>query len=162
MKRTSFFSIALLLISMCLFSCNSDDEKEVETIVTYEELPERAQQFIKSYFNGEDNIDKIVKNEDGSVPIFEVDTKDGYEIVFNQMGFWQEIVAPAYKTIPVSILPEPIQQTLSYQYHGYGIIVVNTEGENYHIVLSNNQGGDSIGLTFNQSGEIVSTDQNPV
>ena len=157
MKKSFIITLSLMILGLGFYSCSDKDENEVENLISYSELPEEAQKFLSTYFRGEENVLKVEENIENSGTLYEVNTKDGFEIVFNARGYWQEIDAPSGKTIPVSVLPEPIRQTLSYQYHGYGVVEVNTTGENYHLVLSNNQGGDSLDLTFNQSGEIVST-----
>lgn len=157
MKRRLFYLIGVLVFSLSMFSCSSEETNEVENVIPYSELPTGAQNFLSNNFGGSSNVAKVEKVADTDIVIYNVETKDGYEIVFNSGGFWQQIDAPEGKSVPMGILPEPIVATLNYQYHGYGVVEVNTEGENYHLVLSNNQGGDSIELTFNQSGEIVST-----
>ena len=156
MKKILPFAL-LLLLFLPFISCFDDKENEIETLVTYNDLPAIAQKFLSDYFGGKDNVSKIEKDSEENVIFYEVDLKDGFEIVFNEAGYWQEIDAPYGSVIPTSILPEPIQQTLSERFHGYGVIEINTTGENYHLVLSDNQGGASLDLTFNQSGEIIST-----
>lgn len=162
MKQKFVLYLSLMFILSGLFSCNADDNKEVENQITFEALPSVAQKFITDYFGGKENVEKVVEDFESDLILYDVETKDGYEIVFNAAGYWQEIDAPDNKTIPTSILPEPIAQTLYNQYRGYGVVAVNTAGENYHIVLSNNQGGESIGMTLNQSGEILNYDTDPL
>lgn len=162
MKRFLNYNISFFLLALAMSSCSSNDDNEIKTLIDYDSLPSISQKFIEEYFGGQENVAKIEKDTDQNIVIYEVETKDGYELVFNTMGYWQEVDAPSGKTIPVSFLPEPIQQQLSYQYHGYGVVEVNTTGENYHLVLSNNQGGESIELLFNQSGEIIDTGNSPV
>lgn len=155
MKKNILYSLTFIIMIVSLISCSSERENEIENLISYEELPLISQSFLEKYFGGKESIEKIEKENQNGITIYEVDLKNGYEIVFNSSGYWQEIYAPNGETIPMSILPEPIAQTLNLQYHGYGVIEINTTGENYHVVLSNNQGGESIELLFNQSGEIL-------
>lgn len=161
MKKSYFKLLSVFLLTFgvlsSIISCSNDNEKELESIIAFGELPSDAQKLINDYFGGKENISKIEKQTSDNLIIYVVETADGYEIVFNQTGEWQQIVAPYNKTVPSGLIPEPIMQTLSVQYHGYGINEINTTGQNYHIVLSDNQGGSSIELIFNQSGEILST-----
>lgn len=158
MKRYLLFLSALILVALNFTSCSNKDDNEVENVISVDDLPSKAISFLNSYFRGYEII-KVEKDVEGSVTFYEVDLQDGYEVVFNSDGDWQEVDAPYGKSIPTGFVPEPILQTLDYQYNGYGITEINKEGENYHIVLSNNQGGDSIDLIFNQSGEIIDTSQ---
>lgn len=160
MKKINFLPLSVLMMCLFLFSCSSDDEKELETLIGFNDLPIISQTFLNQYFGGADNVAKVEKDEEQQITLYEVDTKDGYELVFNSSGYWQEIDAPSGKTINPEILPEPIVATLNNQYHGYGVIEINTTGENYHLELSNNQGGGSIELIFNQSGEILWSSMN--
>lgn len=161
MKKKNILSLFLLAIITILGSCSSDKESgEIKNQITFDALPLQSQKFIKDYFQGERNVNTITKDMISTVIIYKVITVDGFEIIFNNRGYWQEIDAPSGSVIPMQILPEPIVQTLNYSYHGYGVVECNTEGENYHVVLSDDQGEDGIEIMFNQSGEILSTSQN--
>lgn len=151
-----FVFLSVVFGFMALPACNGD-ENEIEITVDISHLPDVALQLIEDYFGGKDNIAKIIEKEINSIKLYKVTLEDGIIIDFNDSGIWQQIDAPDGMTIPFSILPEPIQATLNYSYHGFGVTELNRDGENYHLVLSNNQGGDSLDLTFNQSGEIIDT-----
>lgn len=144
-----------LVTSIAFISC-SDNTDEVETVITVKDLPVNAQTFLNTYFKGIE-VTKVEKQTIDEVEVYEVELENGYDIVFNSMGEWQQIEAPDNMTVPTDIIPEPIYQTLNEQYHGYGVIEINTQGQYYHVVLSNNQGGASIELLFNMSGEIIPT-----
>ena len=150
---------SFILLSVGTFtSCKDDDTHEVETTITVNDLPTAAQAFLKKYFP-EYSVQKIIKNIEENVTIYEVSLEDGDEVDFDALGEWIQVNSEYGKTIPTGFIPEPIIQTLDYQYNGYGIAEINTSGQNYHLVLSNNQGGDSIELVFNQSGEIIPGNQ---
>ena len=159
MKKTYLHFILSCVVLLGLFtfvSCSDNDNEEVETTIDYNALPETAQTFLTCYFGGKSNVLKIQETFTENMTLYEVTTDDGFSVVFNSSGYWQQINSTGEKTIPSAVIPEQIQQTLSEKYYGYGVKEINTEGQNYHLVLSNNQGGDSIELIFNQSGEILS------
>lgn len=160
MKKYLYSILAATLSVMMLPACSDDDTNEVETVVTYESLPQIAQKFLSDYFGGKQNVSKIEQETDNDVMVYDVDLKDGFEIVFNSEGYWQEIDAPMNSSVPMEVIPEQIAQTLNQQYPDYGVSEINTAGQNYHVELSNNQGGVSIELMLNQSGEIISTSMN--
>lgn len=158
MKKSLFLILSLVMtFSYGFVSCSDDNEKEVENIISVSDLPAKAQTFLTTYFRGYE-VEKVQKETvNNTMVVYEVELEGGYSINFNSEGEWTQVEAPYGKNIPTGFIPEPILQTLDYQYHGYGITEINTTGQNYHLVLGNNQGGDSIELIFNQSGEIVST-----
>ena len=153
--KNLFIPLLLICFFFSFSSCSSQNLDEVEDTVTFAQLPVEAQNFLNRYFQGKSNYLKGQDMEVENITLYKVETVDGYQITFNSSGYWQEVYAPTGKTIPTGFIPEPIIATLDYQYHGYGIVAINTQGENYHVVLSNNQGGDSVDLIFNQSGEII-------
>lgn len=157
MKKSLIFSIIVSVFTIFSFISCENENNEVENTVDYSALPNVATKFLETYFGGKDNVNAIEKITVQGIDLFKVSTKDGYQLTFNSGGYWQEIDAPEGATVPMAVIPEAIQETLNYQYHGFGVVSINTAGENYHLVLSNNQGGTSIDLMFNQAGEIIST-----
>lgn len=160
MKKTYLKLIASLLLLLgttAFVACSNDDDiDETETVIGFNELPMAAQTFLNTHFKGIDAY-KIEKVTQVNVVLYDVELVNGFGIVFNSSGEWQEVDAPDGQTVPMAIIPEPIQATLNEQYPGYGVVEINTTGQNYHVELSNNQGGSSIDLIFNQSGEIIAT-----
>lgn len=159
MKKTylRLFGALILLLGLTttFVSCSSDDDN-METIVKVKDLPEEAQTFLNTYFKGIE-VQSVEKIMNGNVAVYEVNLSNGFEIVFNSEGEWQEVDAPDNLSVPMEIIPEQIRATLNEQYPGYGVSEINTSGQNYVVELSNNQGGPSINLVFNQAGEIVDT-----
>ena len=149
-----FLAAGLVLTSFTiLFSC-SDKDEGVETIITEADLPSAAQAFLKKYFNGYEII-KVEKDVEGEMTLFEVELQDGYELVFNSAGEWTQVEAPYGKTIPTGFIPEQVLSTLNNRFQGYGINEINTTGEGYKVELSDNQGGASLDVFFDMSGEII-------
>lgn len=151
-----FLSLLSVIFLVGFVTSCSDNDEGVQFTVTFGDLPQTAQDLLNKYFQGEGNVEKVELDEDSDVLIYEVETKDGFEIVFNSRGEWQQIDAPDDKTVPDALIPEQILVTLNERYNGYGVIEINTVGENYHVVLNDMQGGASIERILNQSGEILS------
>lgn len=154
MKKSYLLWFPLFLLALCnLVSCSEEGEG-VENVIEYSQLPEEAKTFLDQYFYNIE-VTKVTKETYSDMVIYQVNLDNGIAIDFNEDGIWTQVDAPFGKTIPTGFIPEPIMQSLNYNYNGYGINQINREGENYHIVLTNNQGGDSIDLIYNQSGEII-------
>ena len=150
----------ILLSSVLFFSCNGDgDPIEGESNITVKDLPQKAQDFLTNYFYGEEvkTVEKVII-ESSNLILYNVSVGE-YSIVFNEGGYWQQVSASYGVAIPQGIIPEQIRATLNQRYPGFGVNQINTSGENYEVVLTDNQGGNSIRLTFNQSGEILNESQ---
>lgn len=153
-----FATTLLLLGSFTLFSCSDDDQNEVETVITINDLPATAKNFLNKYFPNYEIL-KITKDQEDDITLYEVDLQDGYEVVFNSDGDWTQVEAPYGKTVPTGFIPAQVMATLDQRFPGYGINEINTTGQGYKVELSDNQGGASIDIFFNMSGEITSIDE---
>ena len=161
MKKYLSVFLILILCSVTFVSCSDKDEpKEESTLIKLGDLPATAQQFLNQYF-WDKTIYKIDKMVYTDMIIYSVYFED-MQINFNEEGIWQQIYGHTGVAIPVVVLPEPIQVTLKERYNGFGVNQITREGQNFVVVLTNNQGEDGIRLTFNQSGEIISQPLNPV
>lgn len=148
----------LLLGPLSLVSCSDDNNNEIENVISEKDLPEAAQSFLKKYFYGY-SILKVEKDIEDNIVIYEVDLQDGFEVTFNSTGEWTQVVAPYGKTIPTGFIPEQVMATLEQRFQGYGINEINSTGQGYKVELSDNQGGASIDVFFDMSGEITGIDQ---
>lgn len=140
----------------CMSACSEDNQNEIESAITLSDLPQSAQSFLMKYFS-DTKVSKIEEELDGNVNVYVVNLENGYEVVFNSQGEWQEVDAPNNMEVPAGILPEPVARTLKEQYPGFGVLEINTTGKGWKVQLSDNQGGPGIDIWFNMSGEILST-----
>lgn len=153
------FSVIVFFLTFFSFiSCSDEKVNEEENVVTIDQLPQKAKDFLDEYFYGYSVI-KIEQEIDDTIVLYEVDLQDGYEVVFNEEGEWTQVVAPYGKTIPEGFIPDPVLQTLNDRFQGYGLNQINTTGEGYKVELSNNQGGAGLDVFFNMSGEIIGIDE---
>ena len=151
MKKTLLGLFATLIALFCfspLTSC-SDKDNEVENLVTFNKLPQQAQKFLNTYFNGYEIL-KIDSETNGSVTVYEVYLEEGYVVVFNNAGNWEEVYAPEGMTIPDGIVPAVIQEYLNQNYSGYGVNEINRTGSGYKVDLVT-----GLSLYFNESGEVM-------
>lgn len=159
MKKFYSFCLVCLMAftgSILASSCSDDKDDGVESTITINDLPEAAVAFIKKYFS-DSEISRIEEISEDDITVYQVNFTDGYEVVFNSSGEWQEVDAPYSMTVPSGIIPEQVLQTLNERYPGYGIVSINTTGEGWKVELNNDQGGASLNLWFNMSGEITNT-----
>ena len=150
--------LLLFAASFSCVSCSDDDQNEMETVITLNDLPSAAKSFLNKYFPNYEIV-KITKDIEDDITIYEVDLQDGYEVVFNAEGEWTQVEAPYGKTIPTGFIPQQVLDTLNQRFAGYGINEINSTGQGYKVELSDNQGGASIDVFFNMSGEITGIDE---
>lgn len=156
-KYTLFLIFCVAALCLPLGACSNDDVNESQTEITYNDLPSAAIQFLRQYFRGEEVVKvSLLTGKDFTVYTVEL---ENCSIDFNEEGEWQQIDAKYGETIPGAVLPEPVQATLQQRYPGFGVNQITKQGQNYIVVLTNNQGGDSLRLEFDQSGEILNTSQ---
>lgn len=160
MKKTSlyYFLTLICLMAGIMVSCSDNDTPNDESVLKFEDLPLDAQKFITKYFYDAE-IKTIEQIEQDDLTLYEVALGD-YNITFNESGEWQQIAASYGMAIPESVIPEQVLATLNERYPGFGVNMINKSGQNFIVVLTDNQGENSIRLTFNQSGEIIDTSMN--
>ena len=132
-----------------LMSCSHDDDDDVEVVVTQKDLPQAAQTFLNTFFNGY-TVLKIEKETNGNITLYDVDLQGGYEVVFNNAGDWIEVDAPDGQSIPDGIAPPVIAEYVNSNYPDYGINEINRTGNGYNVELTT-----GLDLTFNESGEMT-------
>ena len=161
MKKNYFRILVFLLLlsgSMTIISCSDDIKNEVDITITINDLPAAARSFLNKYFPDYEIV-KITKEIESDITVYEVDLQEGYEVVFNEDGDWTQVEAPYGKTIPTGFIPEQVMATLTQRFQGYGINEINSTGQGYKVELSDNQGGASIDVFFDMSGEITGIDE---
>lgn len=144
-----FLAGLMILAGFSFSSCNGDDDNEIENSVLIKDLPAEAQTFLNSFFPGI-GLKKAEKQQIQTVVMYEVELENGFDIMFNSEGVWQEVDAPEGKTIPSGIAPQPIEEYVNQNYSDYGINEINKTGNGYNVEVNNGPE-----LEFNQLGEFV-------
>ena len=121
-KKLLIISLILGLSSSMVFG---------DWIVPVTALPQKSRAFINSTFPGV-QIWKVER--DGGK--FEVKLSNGVDIDFYMNGDWKDIDGE-WVTIPFSVLPATVANTVKQTYPQAAIIKVEKEGGNYKIKLNN-------------------------
>lgn len=141
--------ISVILAGCSFISCSGNNDDEVETTVTINDLPVQARDFLNKFYNGV-KVAKIEKDNDKGIVVFEVELENGHEIVFNEEGVWQQVDAPSGESIPSGIAPQAIVDYLNLNYQGYGINEINLTGYGYKVELVT-----ELDLMFNELGQFI-------
>lgn len=119
--------------------------------VTLQQLPQKAQKFIKEYF-AKDQISKIHSHHHRHGNTYNVLFTDGSKIKFDNSGQWLKIKL-RNDSIPVDIIPEYITTYVWDEYPNVMIMSIEQEGEGHEVELSN-----GMELTFNPKTGMVKID----
>lgn len=120
--RKTFALLITLLFASILFA---------DMIVPVSQLPQSAQSFIQRNFPNA-QIFKV-ERDDGK---FDVKLNNGVSIKFYPNGEWESIDSD-YIPIPLTVLPNAVQNTIKNAYPQASMIDVEKEFGNYKIKLNN-------------------------
>ena len=140
---TILFSIATLTMS-----CNK------ETVVTEDQLPSTASQFLNQHFNNVKILSIVEEKEGLSGKEYDVLLDNGIEIKFDKNGEWLDIDAKADTTsLPESLIPASINSYVKQNYANAGINSIEKEKHGYDVELTN-----GLDLVFDKDGKFVRID----
>lgn len=125
----------LLLLFVCLFTIQSivkaDDDKPVQI----SQLPQAAQQFIKTHFS--DNKVAIAKMEtDWFDKSYDVIFTNGNKLEFDKQGNWKEVDCK-YSAVPATVIPAQILKYVSENYPDAKVLKIERDKKDYEVKLSN-------------------------
>ena len=127
-------------------SVSAQDKK-----ITAAELPATAQNFIKQHFKGQTitvaKMDKEMFDID-----YEAVLSGGTEIEFDEKGDWKEIDGN-HNALPASVIPTAINNYISSNYKGQGVVQIDKKRAGYDIELSN-----GTELEFDTNGKFLRID----
>ncbi len=152
MKKILLSLIVLLTVSVGTFVYAGNRNQKISP----NELPSKAQQFIKAHFGKDGHIAYAEKKWYS----YEVYLSGGYEIDFDMDGVWKEIESK-YNGIPASTLkslPQPISSYVSANYKGWIITEMKRKRYGYKIELDSPDHRTDVDLEFSHEGELLKID----
>lgn len=148
MKKSLYFTLALVFGLTVLSSCSEDDN-----LVAPADLPQAAQTFMNKYFAGTDVL-SVKKDGKHSGTEYTVKLRNGYEVEFDATGNWTDVDAPAGKTIPDGIAPDRIASYVAQEYPGMGINEISRDYRGYDVELVT-----GLDLEFDIEGNFLRVDR---
>lgn len=149
MKRVLFI-LGLLSLSLTFVACSDDDDDKV---ISYDELPTKAQSFITTHFP--DETKDQVKKDNDSYDVY----LSKYKVEFDLSGEWDSVDgkrAGQKNVVPQSVLaliPNGILIYVAEEYPDTDIVEVDIEAYGYEVALNNN-----IDLKFDKEGSFLGLD----
>lgn len=119
------------------FNIINDTDDDIETVITFEELPADAQAFLNE-MTTVGNIVTVIEKLDGNVKTYEVELTDGLEIEFDAQGAWLEIEADDNLAVPDAFVPEAIRNYVNTNYPNVKIESIDRKQNGlYEVELTN-------------------------
>lgn len=134
--------ILLCAVFVSLTACSKEDIP-----IQVSELPQTAQQFIKTYFSNQE-VAYALKDNDS----FEVAFASGYKVDFDKKGNWKEVDCK-FDAIPAGIAPTSITDYVSRNFPTSFIVKIERDKKEYEVEL--NSGLD---LKFDANGNFKKVD----
>lgn len=142
-------AVATLII---LLICGTSLRAEAShRIVTFEELPEKAQTFVHAYFNGL-TINFVRMEIEVTKTEYTVRFENGMEIEFNSNGDWDEVESHS-ECLPMGFLQKEILDFLNQNHPNICLHEVARSRYKIEVELSN-----GLELIFNKDGEFLRYD----
>ena len=141
MKKHILTLAAVLLLSFT--SCAKDNLTQLE------QLPTKAQEFVKTYF-GDYTIQYVFSDKEFADVDYKVRFEDGTEIEFNAKGDWTD-VSSKQACIPTGFILKEIVDFVNANHNGMCITDIEREFNRITIELNN-----SLEIEFNNKGKLIS------
>lgn len=140
-----------VILLICLFSLLISAKADNEKVISFNELPQKAQTFIKQYFP-EIPIALAKVETDLFDKEYKVIFTDGQNVTFDKNGKWEEVEC-RLREVPAGIVPKQILEYVSRKYPEAKIVEINRDSHEYEIKLN-----DSTELSFNKSFKLTDID----
>lgn len=137
---------AMASVVVCMSAC-----AEKAQLVKFNELPQKAQTFIETYFNAAD-ISFVKMEKDGLHNDYDVRMTDGTEIDFDHDGSLEQVDCNT-KAVPAGIVPEKITTYVAEHFTGAFIVKYEIDRRELKVELNN-----SLDLEFDKQGNFLRID----
>ena len=123
--------LASLFVAFSTLPAFADNDR----IITVEELPAAARQFIATYFKGVD-ISYAKVDEEFFDKEYKVVFVDGSTVGFFKNGDWKEVDCK-YGAVPAGIVPKQIVDGVSSRFAGRKVVCIDRDRRGYDVELDN-------------------------
>ena len=145
MKKLIIIAASLMLFSVT--SLRADNDRPIQV----SQLPQAAQQFIKTYFP--DQKVSFAKEERDFMEVrYEVLFTNSIKVEFYKNGEWKEVDCK-YSVVPDGIVPAPIVQYVQENFPDVRIYSIDHDRRDYEVSLTN-----GLELTFDLNYNIIDID----
>lgn len=141
----------LFLIAAVVFMSLGVACAEADRPITVDKLPQKAQQFIKSYYQ-QVGVTYAKEDKDLVSTEYEVLLADGTKMEFSSSGEWTSVECKG-GAVPEDIIPQQIKQYVAKNYPNTKILKIDRDRRDYEVTLSNR-----LELKFNKEFRLIEID----
>lgn len=144
MKKILFVFAAIMMFAGI---ASADNDR----IVPYENLPAKAQEFVKKYFPSE-KVSYVKEEADFMELSYEVVFAQGTKVEFTGQGEWKEVDC-RYSTLNEDLVPEQIRAYVKQNFPDTKFVKIEKGYRDYEVKLTNR-----LELTFDMNFNLVDID----
>lgn len=141
------FMLTVIVVFLTLNIAWADADRPV----TIEQLPQKAQQFLKKYYP-QVGLSFAKEDSDWMSKEYEVVLTNGVKIEFAANGEWKSVERKA-DAVPADIVPQQIKDYVKQNYPDARITKIDRDRRDYEVSLSNR-----LELTFNKEFRLIEID----
>ncbi len=127
-------------------------EADKVTPISFGELPQKAQTFVKTHF-ADETISVVLCDKDLLDKDYEVRFSDGSNVEFDKDGEWTSIEMKNGRAVPTNPMPAAMISYVNTTHPNSFIIEVNKEKRKYEVELSN-----GVDIEFDKDGKFLRYD----
>lgn len=143
MKSIRFFLLMAMVMTMSLTMSADDDDR----VITYDQLPQTAQSFLKQNFSKKVPLIVTANWEDYTI-VYE----SGEKVEFDRNGNWKDIECRTSK-VPADLVPDQINAYLNQNYPGKIVVKLERRRMGYEVRISN-----GMEIEFNRNFQVIDVD----
>ena len=142
---------ALLILATLLINAFALHAEDANRIITFEELPIKAQEFVTTYFSTQ-SIRFVRMEIEVTKTEYTVRFENGMEIEFNSTGDWEEVESHS-ECLPSGFLNEMILNFLNKNHPNFCLNEIARDRHKIEVELAN-----GLEIVFNKNGEFLRYD----
>ncbi len=143
MKKLRFFLLMAMVMTMSLTMSADDDDR----VITYEQLPQAAQTFLKQNFAKKVPL-VVTADWDDYTIVYE----SGERVEFDKKGNWKDVECRTSK-VPTDLIPEQINTYLKKNYPGKSVVKIERHRSVYEVKINN-----GMEIEFNRNFQVIDVD----
>ena len=156
MKKVFLYGVLFLMLGAFTACDNDDNDDKFEyTLIEKKDLPSTSVEFLDTHFAESEVIrveKKNIVDRDGT--LYEVKTKDFFEIDFSEAGEWLPVENEKDLALPTTFINANIIAYINENYAGIDVRHIEKEQTRYEVELTND-----VDLLFTLEGEYIGLDK---
>lgn len=146
------YAFCLFLLPVFLLGCEVGSSRGSDRIISQEQLPYMAQNFLQRHFDGVE-VKEVVCEQRASLSQYEVALKGGVDLQFDRNGVCTEVRCKK-SAVPDAVMPDEIVRQIHEQFPEHFVMKYEHDSRIYDIELD-----DNTEVTFNRALRLIDVDR---